>query len=152
MTSAAHMLGWLVVGFLGAHFGVSAWIDSSVTLFTIPPFAWAIPLIVAIALIVASWQVRVMAETGKKTMNGLTAARIAIFCQACSRSGMLLAGAGAGTWLAASGNQAVFLDEQANRAMWLGITSLAMGGAGWLGEWWCSIDDDDDTSAAPARA
>lgn len=152
MTSAAHMLGWLVVGFLGAHFGVSAWIDSSATLFTIPPFVWAIPLVVAIGLIVASWQVRVMAQTGKRTMNALTAARIAIFCQACNRSGMLLAGAGAGTWLAASGNQAVFLDEQANRAMWLGITSLAMGGAGWLGEWWCSIDDDDDTSAAPASA
>ena len=65
---------------------------------------------------------------------------------------MLLAGAGAGTWLAASGNQAVFLDEQAARAMWLGITSLAMGGAGWLGEWWCSIADDDDTSAGPASA
>lgn len=153
MTSAGHMLSWLLVGFLGAHFGISAWIDSSLSLFAIPPFTWTIPLIIAAAVIAAAWQVRTMVETGRRTMSGPAAARIAIFCQACSRSGVLLAGAGAGTWLAASGNQAVYLDEQATRAMWLAITSIVMGGAGWLGEWWCSIDDDnEEPTGAPAGA
>ena len=92
-----------------------------------------------------------MRETGKRTMSGPAAARVAIFCQACSRSGMILAGAGVGTWLAATGNHAEFLDAQATRALWLGAGSLLMGAAGWLGEWWCAIDDDD-TSATAAGA
>lgn len=151
MTSAWHMLSWLLLGLFGALLGVSMWIDSSLAFIPIPPFAWTVPLVLATSVIVVTWQVRAFTQGNRPAMSPLAAARIAIFSQACSRAGMLLGGIGVGAWIAAAGNHATYLDEQASRFLWVGLASLLLGGAGWLGEWWCSIDDDDE-EAPPAAA
>lgn len=150
MTSALQMVSWFLLGLLAALLAVSVWIDSSPPLLTIPPLAWSIPLILAAAILAAAWPVRGLANGRKSAMSPLTAARIAIFCQACSRAGMLLGGIGIGAWIAAAGNHAAFLDELASRALWTGLASVLLGGAGRLGEWWCSIDEDEDDPPAAA--
>lgn len=151
MTSAKQMVGWLVLSLLIGFVGAAAWIRSTVPLVAIPDFTWTIPLVLAVGVLVSAWPVKAMADGKKRTMNPLTAARIAVFCQACSRGGMILAGICLGAWFAFSGENAVFLNEQASAALWAGVGSLVLAGAGWLGEWWCSIDDDDDDAPAAAQ-
>ena len=153
MTSPIQMLSWFLLGALAAFLGMSVWIDSTVALIAIPSLSWTIPLVLALALLASAWQVRAMAKGATSSVTPLTAARIAILCQACSRAGMLLAGIGLGAWLAASDNHAIFLDQQAAHSLWMGLASAALGGVGRLGEWWCSIDDDEEEPpGAPAGA
>ncbi|WP_182353259.1 DUF3180 family protein [Flaviflexus huanghaiensis] len=150
MTSPLQMASWFFLGLLTALLGVSVWLDSAMPLVSIPQLAWTIPLILAITVLSAAWQVRGMAKGGAARVNPLTAARIAIFSQACSRGGMLLGGIGIGMWLAVDAGQATYLDEQASHALWTGVASVLLGGAGLLGEWWCSIDEDEDEPPAAA--
>ena len=150
MTSPVQMGSWFVLGLLAALLGVSVWLDSAMPLVSIPPFAWTLPLLLAVAVLASAWQVRSLAKGGPARVNPLTAARIAILSQACGRGGMLLGGIGVGAWLAVDGSHAAYLDEQSARALWMGLTSVALGGSGLLGEWWCSIDENEDEPPAAA--
>lgn len=144
MTSALQGAGTLVLSFLLGLVTVSIWIRTDLPLFVVPEYMWTVPLVVAVAILIAAWPVKAMADGKKRTMSPLRAARIALLSQACTRAGLILAGLGLGASLATAGSHAVFLDEQSSRLLSAGIASLVMGAAGWLGEWWCSIDDDDD--------
>lgn len=144
MITIGQFVGWILIGFLGGWIGVKLWIDSGATLVALPALTWLFPLILAIIVLVLAWPVRAMSQGKTRALNPLVAARIAILCSACSRGGALIAGLCLGGWVAFDSGHAVFLQEQSARALWAGLSSLALAGAGWLGEYWCSIDDDDE--------
>lgn len=148
MTSAVQAAGTLILSFLVGLVGVAVWIRTTLPLVVVPEYMWVVPLIVAIIILIVAWPVKAMADGKKRTMSPLRAARIALLCQACTRAGLILAGLGIGGWLATTGSHAVFLEEQSVRILAAGLSSALLGGAGWLCEWWCSIDDDDDESTA----
>lgn len=151
MTKPVHMIGWLTIGFL-AGFGLLLWwIDSSKPLVALPALTWIAPLVLASAILLAGWPVRAMSQGKRRTMSPLVAARIAILAGACARAGALLTGLCLGAWAAYEQGHAVFLDEQSARALWAAAGSGLLGGAGWLVEYWCSIDDDDGEDGAQAH-
>ncbi|MDO5722782.1 MAG: DUF3180 domain-containing protein [Flaviflexus sp.] len=153
MTTLWQFLTWLALGFLSAFLGVSLWLDSELAPVAIPSMMWILPAALAMMVLAIAWPVRSAAGGKRGRVNPLTAARIAIFCQACCRGGALLGGIALGSWAALSGRgEAVFLDIQAGHALRAGLASVALAGAGWLGEWWCAIDDDDESAASGQSA
>lgn len=152
MTRLRQVLEWLAFGFLSAFLLVSLLVESGRSLVALPELTWFFPLIIAVIVLLLAWPVRAMSQGKKRTMSPLLAARIAAFCQACTRGGAFIAGLCFGTWAATASSTAEFMSTQADRAAWAGIASLALAGAGWLGEYWCSIDDDDEEGVAEGAA
>lgn len=151
MTRFRQVLEWLALGFLLAFLGVSLWVDSGRDFIPLPALTWAGPLVCAIIILLIAWPVRSMSKGDRGEMSPLLAARVAVFCQACTRGGALIGGLCLGTWASLTGFHGDYLAHQADRALWAAIASLLLSGAGWLGEYWCSIDDDDDESEGVAE-
>lgn len=135
-------------------------IDRTVAAFGAIPFQvnWffpALPLIIALVVIIAGRAVKALRSREETWITPLGAARVAIFSQAASRVGAGLTGFAAGHALYAwmSGNVPLWREQLWQSAAaalgWLVLTVCAV-----MVERWCTIessddDDDDGTSTGP---
>ncbi|MDO4887562.1 MAG: DUF3180 domain-containing protein [Actinomycetaceae bacterium] len=102
-------------------------------------------LAVALGIFANGWRVRRMRQGKATRMRPLQAARVAVFAQACSRSGAFFVGlAGVCALLFSRTGRTAYVHEQVLALGLAAIASLLLTGAGWLTERWCAVDEDED--------
>ncbi|MCI7551435.1 MAG: DUF3180 domain-containing protein [Actinomycetaceae bacterium] len=128
-------------------FAVEIWLRGGYAPPIVPFVAFVMPILVGVFVAWQGWNVR-RYQMGKRSMNPLTAARIALLAQAGSRTGAILTGIVLAMIAAYkhSGTTA-FFDGQIVR-LWLAVGGSALlVGCSYLAEWWCLIVDDDDAAS-----
>ena len=155
-TRATSLIGLAVLGLVVGFLGEFAAAGSGVAVF-VPPLTLPITL-VAVAIIVVAFAIpirRAVRGRSSRRIDPFQAMRIVVFAKACSLSGALLTGAGAGILIyiltrdVLPASNAVLLTALGT----VGAVILLV--AGLVAEFFCTLppdDKDDDPEAARARS
>ncbi len=144
---------------LAIAMGVIAWaiarmaVTSGRTPLAVPWTVVLVAALVAIAALWLAWTVRQYRRGKNPGLSGLRAARTAVFAQACSYTGTIIAGAFSGYGLAI----AIEWSHAPRREVAISAFVAALGGlvlvtAGLIAEHWCKDggDGDDKRGSQPA--
>ena len=142
------LAAWSVPVFIAAFVGLDLWIRNGGVPFLVHDLSFVAPLVLAVVILWLAWGVRRF-QQGKRNVNALTAARIAILAQGGSRAGAVLTGAGAALLLAyqrAETLPILAIGLATGAAVVLVVASL-------VAEKWCSVDrPEPDAAPSPKGA
>ncbi|SEJ39456.1 DUF3180 domain-containing protein [Demequina mangrovi] len=136
---------------LAVVMGVVAWavarmaVTSGSSPLSVPWTVLAVAAVVGVAVLWLGWTVRQYRKGRNPALSGLRAARTAVFAQACSYTGAIIAGAFAGYGLAI----ALEWSHAPRREVAISAFIAALGGlvltvAGLVAEHWCKDGGDQD--------